>query len=274
MLMGALICMFVAAAILAVSVCFSKKNKTLYFLLQTLSLIALVCLGLVAGNYKNNFSGYTIFLILAIIPQFISLFDLSEYLKTKAIKTEENTETNIEEITEIEKNVTENISEENVSEENFSDAENKKKKVKKKKRKKESKHHFLNSNGLLLKSVAMVMTSICLGLAGVYIGMETFYGFLIGVALACALLFLLLIIKKTINPYDVLSYFFMFLAIGIIIGQIATVLLFSFNLTNILFSVGALIYCVYVGLSAFVKSNFDNMAFFVAFFCLISTLII
>ena len=130
MLMGALICMFVAAAILAVSVCFSKKNKTLYFLLQTLSLIALVCLGLVAGNYKNNFSGYTIFLILAIIPQFISLFDLSEYLKTKAIKTEENTETNIEEITEIVKNVTENISEENVSEENFSDAEKKKKRIK------------------------------------------------------------------------------------------------------------------------------------------------
>lgn len=273
MLMGALICMFVATAILAVSVCFSKKNKTLCFLLQTLSLIALVCLGLVAGNYKNNFSGYTIFLILAIIPQFISLFDLSEYLKTKAIKTEENEESSIAEITEIE-NTVESILEDIAVEENSTDTKNKKKKEKKKKIKKESKHHFLNSNGLLLKSVAMVMTSICLGLAGVYIGMETFYGFLIGVALACALLFLLLIIKKTINPYDALSYFFMFLAIGIIVGQIVTVLLFSFNLTNILFSVGALIYCVYVGLSAFVKSNFDHLAFFVAFFCLISTLII
>ncbi len=258
MLLGALICMFVATTILAVSVCFSKKNKTLFFLLQTLSLIALVCLSLVAGNFKNNFSGYTVFLILAIVPQFISLFDLSEYLKTKAITTEENKETNIAEITEIE-NL--NIPEETSPDDN-------------KKKKKESKHHFLNSNGLLLKSVAMVMTSVCLGLAGVYIGMETFYGFLIGVALACALLFLLLIIKKTINPYDALSYFLMFLAIGIIVGQIATVLLFSFSLTNILFSVGALIYCVYVGLTAFVKSNFDHLAFFVAFFCLISTLII
>lgn len=260
MLLAALICMFVATALLALGVCFSKKNKTLFFLLQTLSLVALVCLELVAGNYKNNFSGYAILIMLAVIPQFISLFDLSEFLKTKTAKTNQEIE---------------NFSaDENVENLETTDLVEDDLKTNKKAKNKVSKHYFLNSNGLILKSVANFMTATCLALAGLYIGMETFLGFLIGVALALVLTFLLLIIKKKINPYDLLSYFLAFLSIGLVLGQVITVLLFSFSLINILFSAGAIIFCAYAMLSMFVKSNFDHLAFFVAFFCLVCTLII
>lgn len=262
MLMTALICMFVATVLLAISVCFSKKNKTLFFLLQTFSLVALLCLGMVGANYKNNFSGYAVLIILAIIPQFLPLFDLSEYLKAKTVKTNETLEnSNNENVEDFESTNT------------IDDTKTKSKKGKKQKNK-VSKHYFLNSNGLLLKSISIFMTATCLALAGLYIGMETYFGFLIGVAIAFVSIFLLLIIKKSVNPYDLLSYFLMFLSVGILIGQVITILMFSFSLINILFSIGAIIYCLYVELSAFVKSNFDHLAFFVGFFCLICTFVI
>ncbi len=260
MLLAALICMFVATALLALGVCFSKKNKTLFFLLQTLSLVALVCLGMVAANYKNNFSGYAVLIILAVIPQFISLFDLSEFLKTKTTKVNQDLEA---------LNVNENI--ENLETTDLIENDSK---SRKKSKNKVSKHYFLNSNGLILKSVANFMTATSLALAGLYIGMETYLGFLIGVALALVLTFLLLIIKKKVNPYDLLSFFLAFLSIGLVLGQVVTILMFSFSLINILFSAGAIVFCVYAMLSMFVKSNFDHLAFFVAFFCLICTFII
>lgn len=240
MLLGAIISMFVATIILAVGVCFARKNKTLLFLLQTFSLIALLCLGFVSANYKDDFSGYSIFILISIAPQFLSIFDFKEYLNSKKTKQLEMTSTEIDNKLPV---------------------------------KKEKKHTLTNSNGILLQSIALLLSAICIGFCGLYLGLETFYGFLIGLALAFALTFLLLIIKKNINLFDLLGYFFVFLGIGILIGQIVTVLLYSFAITNILFCIGALIYCVYSCLTLFAKTKFDHLVYFLSMFCLLSTLI-
>ena len=254
MLLIALICMFVATAILAGCVCFSRKNKTLLFLLQTLALACLVCLAIVGANYHNNFSGYSIFIILAIIPQFLSLFNLREFLKTKK-ESLTQTEKKLAEIEEIE----EVADEENNTEQ---------------KGKKQNKHLFLNSDGTLVQNSAFLLTSICLAFSALYIGMETFYGFLIGLALACALTCLMAILKKHKNPFDILSLFLMFLGIGILLGQILTVLLYATNITNIFFCIGCLVLCAYACLENFLKSRFDHLALFLAFFCFVATMII
>lgn len=250
MLMAALICMFVATVVLVVGVCFLKNNKTLAFLLQTFSLVSLLCLGFVAAVYKNNFSGYSIFIILSIAPQFLAVFDFKEFLNLKNVSQEElplETKYNSFEDDGIENDS--NI-------------------------KKHKKHHFIKSNGSLFNSIGILLSSVCIGFCGLYLGIETFYGFLIGLALACSGIFLLLIVKKTLNPYDLLSYFLMFFGIGILLGQIATVLLYSLSLANILFAVGALIFAVYVSLKAFIKNRFVNIAYYLAMMCLICTLIV
>lgn len=243
MLLIALICMYSAAAILALCLCFVRKNKALFSVLQIFSLVSLLCLGFVGANYHNNFSGYSIFIILAIVPQFLLIFDLPEFLKSKLKASNEN------------------------QSEFESDGKSSKKK-------KSNQHLFLNSNGSLLKSTALLLSSICLALAGLYVGLETFYGLLIGLAVGLALSFLSFIIKKNQNPYDKLSLFFAFLSIGLVVGQMLTSLLYSFSLTNILYCVGGAVFCIYALLVMFARSKFDHLALFIAIFSLVSTLVI
>lgn len=252
MLMIALICMFVATLGLAVGGCFFTKNKTLTYLLQTFSYIALLCLILVAGNFKNNFSGYTVLLIISIAPQFLNLFDLNGYLKTKreelesAEKEEEFSEN--EQIEETDENL--------------------------KQSQKKKKHNFIQSNGSLLQSLALFLSSICVALSGLYIGLETFYGLFIGIAMGFALIFLNLITKKTFNPYDLLSLALVCLSVGILVGNIIIVALYSLSLSNILFCVGSLLLCGYALLKHYIKTNYAEILYFIAMFCLVLTLII
>ena len=255
MLMIAMICMLVATIVLAVGSCFFNKNKSLTHLLQTFAFIALLCLGLVAANYKNNFSGYSILLILSITPQFLNLFDLKGYLKAKqeAMTTEKESEEEQPATPIIEEETTEN---------------------EEKPAKKEKKQHFLHSNGTILQSLSLALSSFCVSFGGLYLGLETFYGFLIGLAVASALTFLVLILKKSLNPYDLLSYFLTFLAIGLLIGNMIIVILYSFSLINILYCAGALIFCGYIILNNYVKGNYDEIIYFIAMFCLICTLIV
>lgn len=252
MLMIALICMFVATLGLAVGVCFFTKNKTLTYLLQTFSYIALLCLILVAGNFKNNFSGYTILLIISIAPQFLNLFDLNGYLKTKK-----------EELSSVEEEYLENkqIGIEKTDEELNQSTQNKK-------------HNFIQSNGTLLQALALLLSSVCISLSGLYLGLETFYGIFIGIAMGFALVFLNLITKKSINPYDLLSLALTCLSVGLLIGNIIIVALYSLSLTNILFCVGSLLICEYAFLKHYIKTNYAEILYFIAMFCLVLTLII
>ncbi len=266
MLLTAVICLFIATLILAVSSCFVLKNKSLSFLLKVFSIVSLTCLAIVCANFKNNFSGYAIFIILACLPQLLTLFDLKGYLETKkeALKQAEIEKSQPKEVTESDK--IDDFDSFDITE--LSQNEEKPKKEKK------SNTRLLESNGTLLCSIAFLLTSVCFGLSALYIGKETFYGLLLGVALAFAMTFLLLIRKKEHNIYDTIGMFLIFLSIGIILGQTLIVLLYSFDLTNILFCLGMLVYGVYIVLDLHLKSRFDHLAYFVAIMLMLITLIV
>ncbi|MGN1201433.1 MAG: hypothetical protein ACI4R8_04175 [Candidatus Caccovivens sp.] len=251
MLLGAIICMAVACIILSGTLCFVTKHKTLCFLLQTCLYIAIICLGFVCANYENNFSGYSILIILSVIPLFLSLFDLEAYLTEKRTNFANK------------QDFTQNENEENENQAKILDET-----------KKEKKNYFLNSNGALLKSISFLLPAICIGFAGLYLGIETIFGFLLGLALAFAGIFLLLIIKKHLNPYDLLGYFLSFLAIGVCLGQIVTVILYAQTITNILYCVGSFIFCSFVALSTFKNTKYNHLLYILAIFSLFLTIIL
>lgn len=261
MLKFALIAMLVATVIFAVGVCFTKKYKVPYFLLQTFSFVALACLGLVAGNFVNNFSGYTILIVASVIPMFLSIFDLQSYIKSK------------QEIVEVVKEEKEEKANKlppkpQKVEEEESD------KPKKEKKKKDAKYYFLNSNGFELTSLAYLLSSIPIGICGLYLGIETVYGFLIGLGIAAAITFLTLARKKVKNPFDVFSSFMAFLAVGFLIGQAITVLLYSFALSNILYCAGAVLLSVNFLLRSFIKTSFDHLFYFAGMICFMVVIIL
>lgn len=229
MIIAGMACLGGASLLLAVGLCFVKNSKTLIFLLQTFFLISLLCFGIVCANFQNNFSGFSVLLFLSIAPQFLNLFDFKSFLDAKRESLEKIANEEIDRSAEVAK--------------------------------KKLSNKLLFSNGSLLKSLAFFMSAICIAFCGLYLGIETYFGFLIGLAIALFATFILLAAKKKINIFDLLSYFLAFLSVGIVLGQILTVLLYSFALPNILFSVGSLMFCVFVLLSTFLKSKFDHLAY-------------
>lgn len=260
MLKFALIAMLVATVIAAVGVCFTKKYKVPYFLLQTFSFVTLACLGLVAGNYVNDFSGYTILMIASVVPMFLSIFDLQSYLKSKQEIVEVVKEEQIEKESKLPPRPQKQADEEE--------------KPAKEKKKKSAKYHFLNSNGFELTSLAYLLSSIPIGICGLYLGIETFYGFLIGLGIALAITFLTLARKKVTNPFDIFSKFVAFLAVGFLIGQALTVILYSFALPNILYCAGALLLSTNFLIRSFVKTSFDHLFYFAGMICFMAVIIL
>lgn len=248
MLLIASICIFVATAILAVGACFVKKNKVLSFILQTLSLISLLGAGIISANVHNDFSGYSILIILSVAPQFLNLFNLKEYIDDKNKKTLED----------------------DYSE--FTNPENEEQIAKS--QKETLKQKFFKSNGLVLTALSQFLSAICIALSALYVGKETFYGLLIGLAVAIALTCLTLALKEKVNLFDLISHFLMFFAIGLMLGQIVTVLIYSFDIANLIFCGGALFFAGFVAMKIYVKSNYDNLVYFLSMLCLIATFLI
>ncbi|MDE6583563.1 MAG: hypothetical protein K2K31_02830, partial [Clostridia bacterium] len=72
----------VGTIILIVLGCFYKSSPV-SLLLKSLSLIGTLALALSCAIYEGTFYGYSIFLILAVAPQFLSLINLKEIFKPK-----------------------------------------------------------------------------------------------------------------------------------------------------------------------------------------------
>lgn len=235
MLMIALIFMFIATTILVVLNCFIQRNNPLSTFIQTLSLIILMCLGFVCANYKNNFSGYSIFLIISVLPLFLNTFNFKDFLDVQKASIKEN----------------ENSFEiKSTSEQNS--------------QRKEKKHYFINSDGTLINNSSLCISAFLLGLSGLYLGKESVYGFLIGLAISFAATFLYLIIKKEKNPYKILSFLLVFLAVGVLLGQILSVVIYSFNITSIIYCLGSISFITFIFLNRYIKSRFCDIAYFIA----------
>lgn len=246
MLKVAMICMLVAVVVLAVGVSLMKKNNALTFLLKTLTIIALVGLGFTVANFKDDFSGFSILVILSALPMFLSVFDLKQMFETKQTLTEENLEQQIEE---------------NTDEETA-------------KKKKTHKNYLAECKTNLLCAIGIFLSAVCLSIATLYIGKETFFGALLGLLIGGAVTLVLLALGKIKNPFDIIFYVLIFSAIGLMASNIVLTFLYSFSITNIMFALGCVSFGVYAGLQTkYTKNYLTNIYYVGMVFFLLSILL-
>ncbi len=287
MLLASVICMFVATIMLIVVDCFLKNHKVISLLLQILSYTALFCSAFTLAHYKNDLSIFSILLIASILPQIITLFDAKEVFGKQNLQAEtqldadsqidteapvENFETELEKIEE----QTENISEENLTEteeiltETVDNAYEEELEL----ATKPKKSKLSDSDGFLLKSIGIFLTSAFLSVCGLVLGLESVYLYLLALAIGMLGTFILLVIKKNLNLFDIISYALVFLSAGLAIAQILTVLLYSTSLTNILYSIGMFVYAGYSVFYVLTKSKFSNLIYMASIIILLSILFV
>lgn len=217
MLLIAVILMFVASASLSVALCFVNEKK-FSTPINLLHFISIVCLGLTAITYSNAFNGYSILLILSVMPLFFTVFDFKFEIKPN------------------------NIDREIQSQKTF-------------------------DLGKIIESLAYLLSAFCIAFCSLYLGKESPFGFMAGIALGFALTFLHFIIKKqsmTTNLFDFLQKLFTFIGVGLLLGAIITTLLYSVALTNILFSISCLLYATYIVLNIYIPNKYNHVVMTVA----------
>lgn len=251
MVMISAICLLVATIILAIVSCLSDKNNPLHFLFKVLPFVSLVGLSIICANYRSNFNGYSVLITLSILPLFLSPFDLKNFIETKKSKAQKKVIETNEQFAEIAE---------------FEEENNLKRE------KKENK--FLQSNGLILTGVSLLLASICIGISGLYKGIETIYGFCIGISFGLLAMFFTLASKKNTNIFDVLNLFMLATSSGILLGQIATVLMYSFALGNIIFCLGSFLIAVYGILKASLNNKYIDLLLYLGIIILIATFIL
>ena len=251
MLKIAMILMLVAVVILAVCVCLMRKNNYLTFLLKTLEVIALACLGFIVANFKDDFSGYSILVILSVLPMILAAIDMSQLLGDKKEPSQvENAELNNPQETEM------NINSQPISQDENN--QNKKQNL------------LAQSNGNLFFSIGTFLSAVCISVATLYVGKETYLGALIGLLIGGGTTFALLAIKKLKNIIDIISYLVIFVSIGLMLANIILAFLYSFSTSNIMFCLGCLLFGTFSGLKLKFNKNYINAVYYasVIFFLL------
>ena len=81
-MIAALVLILVAVVVAAVLLCFIKRTSAFYLPLALTSIVALVCAGLTSASYKNAFDGYSILLIISVLPLFLTIFEFKTTNKT------------------------------------------------------------------------------------------------------------------------------------------------------------------------------------------------
>ncbi len=234
MLKIAMICMLVAVVLLAVGVSLMRKNNGLTFLLKTLTLIAIVILGFIVANYKDDFSGFSILVILSALPMFLASFDLKQILEKEEPSLPSENEA-----------IKETPEQEQPSEIQDNTTINKKKK-----------NSLSDCKSNLLCGIGIFLSAVCLSIATLYIGKETFFGAIIGLLIGGAVVFVLLALGKIKNPFDIIFNLLIFISIGLMVSNIVLSFLYSFSTTNIMFALGCLLFGVYAGLQTKFTKNY------------------
>ncbi len=244
LLLIAIICLFVACISVAVGICFVKRNKFVYLILHTSLLILLIVLGLLCITHQETFSGYSILLILSILPLFLTLFDNYETkFKTEDFSNGQDFE-NDKELDENNKNVV-------------------------------TFKYFCN----LAKGIGYTLSALALSFCALYLGKETVFGVLLAFAIGLTLTFLSLIIKKNFSFKSIKKFllkfceqFSYFFAIGLLFASVMLAFLYSFSIQNILFALGALSYIVHICLEMkFKNSRYNHLIYLFSTLLLFAT---
>lgn len=277
MLIAAIVCMAVAVVALGVGLCFVKTNKVLFPLLFSFLLISLVCLGICATAYKNNFSGFAILLIVSVCPLFAIVNlpqkdeneeDLKEHAKTdKTLDTAKNL----------------NATNKNVSEFNSVESLETSKNAINNMKKSAKNANFQAVMPVLtgfLCGIAYFLSALTITFCGLFIGKESWIVFALGFSIGLTLTFLDFIIKKDDKEKNIKTLLFaylqkilLFTSVGLLLGALFLPLLYSFSTSNILFAMGCLAYAFHILLQKYFKSSFNHLPYILAMLLLFASIL-
>lgn len=264
MLIASVVLMLVACLAISAALCFVKKQNSAFVLLRCAFFASLICVGICCASFRNTFNGYTILLFLSVLPLFFTLFENRNVENFSADETLQNANRNAD---------FENA-ERNKNQKNFDDfsTENGEKNAKNGKKN----AIFAPNWAKILKGLTYAVSAFCIAFCALYLGKETFYGFLAGLGLGLALTFLHFLIKKRSvlrDPWGFCADFLTFFAVGFLISAILPTLLYSFALDNILFSVACLSYSAHLLLEIYLPNKFNHLALAAAYLLLFATII-
>ena len=275
MLIVAIVCMAVAVVALGVGLCFVKTNKVLFPLLSSFLLISLVCLGICATAYKNNFSGFAILLIVSICPLF-AIVNLPQK-NEEDIKEDEKNDKALEPA----KNL--NATNKNVSELNSVESlETSKNAINniKKSAKNANFQAFMPVLTEFLRGIAYFLSALAITFCGLFIGKESWIVFALGFSIGLTLTFLDFIIKKDDKEKNIKTLLFTYLqkiliftSVGLLLGALLLPLLYSFSTSNILFAIGCLAYAFHILLQKYFKSSFNHLPYILAMLLLFASIL-
>lgn len=254
LLVACVISILVACVALSAALCFVKKQSPFYAALKGFFFASLVCLGICCASYRNTFNGCSILLFLSVLPLIFTLFELKP---GSAFSVEEN------DATELEKSEQET--------QNF-DTENGEKTSKKRKKR----AIFAPNWTKIMNGMAYAVSAFCVAFCALYFGKESFYVFLVGLAIGLALTFLHFLIKKRgllSDPWGFCADFLHSLAVGFLLSAILPALLYSFALDNILFSVACFTYAAHLLLETYLPNKFNHLALTAAYLLLFATIV-
>lgn len=231
------ICMFVATVALGASLCFVDKSSYFKAAIQIGIYIAIICTILSCMVYANSYGGFSITLIVSVLPMFLTVIKFPQKQKNDKEITENSNKTA--------KNtqILENIA------------------------------TILPNLAYPLVAIALSFCALYLGketpfaiLAGIVFGVFlTFLDFIIRKEK----------FENTKEYFKKFGLKLpIFLAIGLSLSNIVIVLLYSFAIGNIMFALGLLIFAAYLAFSTYFDTKLNHLAYIMAMFFMFSAILL
>ena len=240
MLMASVIISFLASAIFIAISSFTKKRGFYYILFSSLTLVSLAVTMILSANYNNNFFGFSIISIVSLAPLFIILFDFKSRLDGSEIEYQRQQD-----------NIT---------------TQSEQQPIKTKRRNITLLFH--ESEGRLFESLALFLSAFFVAFSGLYLGKVSPFGMLTCLPAGLIGLSVIYLKNREANVFDVVSNALSYAGAGMLVGQIISVLIHSFNASSILYILACLAMASYMIACIYTKERRINVVLYCVYLML------
>lgn len=245
MLLASVIISFVASAIFIAVSSFTKKRGFYYILFSSLTIVSLAVTMILSANYNNNFFGFSIISMISLAPLFIPLFDFKSRLDESEVEYLRQRDNEIV------------LSNSNQNEQQP-----------KKRKKRNIVLLFHESEGRLFESLALFLSAFFVAFAGLYLGKLSPFGMLVGLPAGLIGLSVTYLRNKNVNAFDVAANTLSFTGAGMLLGQIISVLIHSFDTSSILYILACLAMASYMIACVYTKERRINVVLYCVYLML------
>lgn len=236
MLTVSTILLYIATALICISTFLTKKKQVLFSFKDALIYLFLFILAFNNARYVNNFSTFSILLILSPLPLIATAFNF-KVKKTNQSNDESNEFVQSNELVKFENPQNQNV------------------------------------EGFFLEGFALFLTSLIISITSLFLAKESVFSYIISLPVAVLFICIYLLKKPKLSHLDTVGKFLMFLSAGLNLGQIIAVFLYNFSILNIIFAFSCLLFAIYCILHAYIKNRYLKVLLYFSLFLLISTIL-